>query len=199
MELNLLKSDIDALKLVNTTTLQSHLDALKLVNTTTLQSHLDALKSVNTTTLQSDIDALKLVNTTTLQSDIDPLKLVNTTTLQSDVDALKLAEERLAGVEKKVQCISPNSTASDLSFVGCDVHVEIGDSSGDTLSTNGKGNLVIGFNEVAGCGGGPGQCDRSGSHNLVLGIGNAYSASGGIVSGSDNTIDGDLAVLIGGQ
>jgi hypothetical protein len=76
---------------------------------------------------------------------------------------------------------------------------KIGDSSGDTLSTNGKGNLVIGFNEVAGCGGGPGQCDRSGSHNLVLGIGNEYSASGGIVSGSDNILDGDLAVLLGGR
>jgi hypothetical protein len=91
-----------------------------------------------------------------------------------------------------VQCVSANSTAGDLFFVGCDVHVENGDSSGETLSANGKGNLVIGFNEEADCGG-AGQCKRTGSHNLVVGIGNAYSASGGIVSGSDNIIDGDLS------
>jgi hypothetical protein len=105
----------------------------------------------------------------------------------------------LTGVEKKVQCVSANSTADDLFFVGCDVHVENGDSSGDTLSANGKGNLVIGFNEEAGCGGPGQQCNRTGSHNIVVGKGNAYSASGGIVSGSDNILDGDLAVLLGGR
>ena len=44
-----------------------------------------------------------------------------------------------------------------------------------------------------------GACTRSGSHNLIVGTNNAYSASGGIVSGNENTLGGDLAVLLGGQ
>jgi hypothetical protein len=105
------------------------------------------------------------------------------------------ADQRLAVVEKKVLCVSADSTAGDLFFVGCNVHLENGDS-GDTLSANGKGNLVIGFNEepVSGA-----PAKRTGSHNIVIGKGNAYSASGGIVSGLDNRIDGNLAVLLGGR
>jgi hypothetical protein len=104
---------------------------------------------------------------------------------------------RLKAIEDKLQCVSTDSDADDLIFRGCNVHLENG--SGTTLSGgNGKGNFVIGYNEEAACGG-AGQCERGGSHNLVLGVSNAYSASGGIVSGSDNTIDVDLAILLGGE
>jgi hypothetical protein len=119
--------------------------------------------------------------------------------LQFDSTALfrGITNFRLKRLEDKLQCVSTDSDADDLIFRGCNVHVENG--SGTTLSGgNGKGNFVIGYNEEAACGKAM-QCERGGSHNLVLGVSNAYSASGGIVSGSDNTIDVDLAVLLGGE
>jgi len=86
------------------------------------------------------------------------------------------------------------STGRDLYFLGCNVHVENGD--GQTVKSNGLGNLILGYNEVAMCP--SGNCTRTGSHNLVVGVDNEYSASGGIVAGSQNTITGSLATVTGG-
>ena len=49
----------------------------------------------------------------------------------------------------------------------------------DTLDTrtNGLGNLIVGYNEL----GTPGEDNRTGSHNLVVGHGNSYSSFGGWV------------------
>jgi len=80
-----------------------------------------------------------------------------------------------------------------LIFSGMNVQVVSG--SGSTGGTvNGTGNLIIGYNEVGGSGGG----DRTGSHMLVLGRYNDYSAFGGMVGGSNNRTYGDYASVIGG-
>jgi hypothetical protein len=63
-----------------------------------------------------------------------------------------------------------------------------------------KVTAVIGYNEDE-CDGGT-MVLRSARQvpNLSPGTNNnAYSGSGGIVSGSNNALDGDLAVLLGGQ
>ena len=102
------------------------------------------------------------------------------------VDAL---EARLSAVEAQVpNCLSEE--AGDAVFTGCDVEVRNG--LGRTDSTNGKGNLIVGYNEnqVA--------FNRDGSHNIVVGQDHGYSSFGGLVVGLQNTISGAYASVSGG-
>jgi len=53
----------------------------------------------------------------------------------------------------------------------------------------------MGYNENKQC---PGDCARTGSHNVVVGVYNFYEASGGFVAGSQNGITGRLSTVTGG-
>ncbi|MFB9068322.1 hypothetical protein [Pseudofulvimonas gallinarii] len=100
------------------------------------------------------------------------------------------------------------------------VNVQVVDGSDDTASaTNGLGNLIVGYNETdgmapqfcslpgyiadsEGCTGAGGiwaRNQRSGSHNLVLGWGNAYTSYAGRVAGRHNVISGIHATVGGGH
>jgi hypothetical protein len=63
---------------------------------------------------------------------------------------------------------------------------------------NGLGNLIVGYNE-------PRDPDlfggtiRTGSHNVVVGVGHNFSRFGGLVVGYTNTISGDFASVSGGE
>src|SRR3984893_7719836 len=74
------------------------------------------------------------------------------------------------------------------------VNVQILNGEGTTKTTNGEGNLVIGYNELR-----QGPQERTGSHNLVLGIENNYTRYGGIVGGEYNWISGAFASIISGR
>jgi hypothetical protein len=73
-------------------------------------------------------------------------------------------------------------------FSGCNVQIVNGD--GKTESTNGEGNLVIGYDEA--------PIEQTGSHNLVLGTDQKYTSYGGIVAGAGNGISGPFASVSGG-
>lgn len=74
------------------------------------------------------------------------------------------------------------------------VNLQIVSGSGATDgSTNGTGNLIIGYNEDTGA------HDRTGSHNLIVGPEHTYSSYGGLVAGSDNTVSGTHASVSGGS
>jgi hypothetical protein len=80
-------------------------------------------------------------------------------------------------------------------FTGVNVQVVngLGGTSGNAMytteptlvSTNGLGNLIIGYNEVRGFGD-----KRSGSHSLILGAYENYEGFGNIVSGMGNEVSG---------
>ncbi len=72
---------------------------------------------------------------------------------------------------------------------GCNVHVRNGD--GSTASTNGLGNLIVGYDEDSGD-------TKSGSHNLVVGPYHSYSNYGGLVAGYNNVVSGSYASVSGG-
>jgi hypothetical protein len=91
---------------------------------------------------------------------------------------------RLAAVETKVQCVSADSDDGDFIPRGCNVHVQ--NAAAEVRSGNPKVLDRLQRSRRS-CGGGGKQCTRTGSHNLVLGP-NAYSGSGGIVSGTNNTL-----------
>jgi len=81
---------------------------------------------------------------------------------------------------------------SDVYFSGFNVHVRNG--QGTTETTNGRGNLIMGYNEDLGLPLG----SRTGSHNVVVGSEHAYTNYGGLVAGFGNRISGEFASVTGG-
>jgi hypothetical protein len=71
------------------------------------------------------------------------------------------------------------------------VNVQLVNGEGNTATTNGVGNLVIGYDEAAGHA-------QTGSHDLVLGERQTFTSFGGIVAGSINTISAPGASVTGG-
>jgi hypothetical protein len=70
------------------------------------------------------------------------------------------------------------------------VNVQVVSGSGSTTGTvNGRGNLVIGYDEKPG--------NQSGSHNLILGTHQEYSSYGSIVAGSNNFANRRNSVVLG--
>jgi len=82
---------------------------------------------------------------------------------------------------------------NDIYIKGANLHVVNG--SGSTNSTNGLGNIIIGYNSM--------RSDeantRTGSHMLVAGDEHNYSGYGGIVVGGRNTTTGGYASVGGGH
>ncbi len=72
------------------------------------------------------------------------------------------------------------------------VNVQVVNGEGATQSTNGEGNLVIGYDEN------PTGRRQTGSHNLIVGPYHQYTSVGGIVSGAYNAIEGEYASVLGG-
>ena len=67
----------------------------------------------------------------------------------------------------------------DVIVEGANFHVRSG--AGTTASTNGLGNLIVGYNEGGGA--------RTGSHNIVLGRDLGFSSYAGLVTGELNSVD----------
>ncbi len=90
-------------------------------------------------------------------------------------------------------------------FTGVNVHVRSGSGRTDDNGTpSGLGNLILGYNEgPVPSGPVPGGPDftgaaRTGSHNLVGGVQNAFSSVGGFVFGRANWISAQYATVSGG-
>jgi hypothetical protein len=62
-----------------------------------------------------------------------------------------------------------------------------------TATTNGLGNLLVGYNEPR-----QGGNVETGSHNVVVGQGHNFSSFGGLVVGRQNEISGAFATVSGG-
>jgi hypothetical protein len=99
------------------------------------------------------------------------------------------AQDQVAPVADKLVHVS--RSGNDLFITGANLHICNG--LGNTETTNGLGNLVIGYNETRGDGD-----DRTGSHNLVVGQQQNFSSFGGFVAGLDNNILGPYASVTGG-
>lgn len=82
---------------------------------------------------------------------------------------------------------------ADLYLNGANLHVTNG--TGDTTTTNGVGNIIIGYNESRTLT----ANNRTGSHMLVVGDFNNFSGFGGIVVGSENSTEGAYSSVSGGQ
>src|SRR5262245_36805743 len=87
--------------------------------------------------------------------------------------------ERMATLENKMSAMTFDGTANEVVITGANLRIVNGLGSTDT--TNGVGNLIVGYNELRDA---PNSPDvRTGSHNVVAGIRHNFSGYGGLVVG----------------
>jgi hypothetical protein len=80
-------------------------------------------------------------------------------------------------------------------FEGVNVHVRDGSEQTHCVGgCNGLGNLIVGYDEFGSQGN-----DKSGSHNIVVGVSHTYSSYGGLVAGRENQIAGPYSTVTGGR
>ncbi len=78
-------------------------------------------------------------------------------------------------------------------FTDANIHIQNGSAQSDT--TNGVGNLVIGYNESSFAD----SSRRKGSHNLVIGQEHEFSRYNGLVAGFNNRLEGIHSTVSGGS
>jgi len=116
------------------------------------------------------------------------------TTLQSQITDL---EARTAGYQAFFDHVAVNPVditglkGPHVIFTGANLHVRSGSGRTDD-SGRGSGNLIVGYNEDLF------ENPRTGSHNVVVGVGHGYSSWGGFVTGFGNTVSGPQASVSGG-
>jgi hypothetical protein len=111
--------------------------------------------------------------------------------------------DRMAAVENKLSAMTFDATANEVIITGANLRIVNGLGSTDT--TNGLGNLIVGYNELRqenpDCPSVFLTCTdtRTGSHNVVVGKEHNFSSFGGLVIGDFNEISGEFASVSGGQ
>jgi hypothetical protein len=100
--------------------------------------------------------------------------------------------DRLEALEGKLASVTFNAATHELVITGANLHLRNG--MGSTETTNGLGNLIVGYNESR-----QEENVRTGSHNVVVGQRHNFSRFGGVVVGQDNAISGDFASVSGGR
>jgi hypothetical protein len=101
--------------------------------------------------------------------------------------------QRVADLEYKLQYV----TGGDDEVVITGANLRIVNGLGTTNTTNGLGNLIVGYNESRVPIGGTDS--RTGSHNVVVGRELNFSSFGGLVVGQFNEISGQFASVSGGS
>src|SRR6516165_10395755 len=101
---------------------------------------------------------------------------------------------RMATLEDKLSTMAFDADANEVVISGANLRIVNG--LGATGTTNGLGNLIVGYNEL---GNSPNRPDvRTGSHNVVVGSQHNFSSFGGLVVGIQNEISGPYASVSGG-
>lgn len=126
----------------------------------------------------------------TLSCTTDQIAKFNGTNWVCADDQSAALEARVVALENLLTHVSRDG--DDIFITGANLHVVNGQN--DTETSNGLGNVIIGYNEERASG----TNDRSGSHTLAVGSENNYSSYGGIVIGKNNTVNGIYASVSGG-
>ncbi|WP_395621188.1 hypothetical protein [Dokdonella sp.] len=153
---------------------------------------------------QAAIDVLT-ASVATLATQLSAIQNSSVMALASNLELIQVPDPNQAGVEYL--------TAE---FHG--INIRIVNGQGSTASANGLGNLTVGYNETdanaaevcsdgaqetqpncVNFGGSWARNHRSGSHNLIVGSGNAYSQYGGLLAGNRNAVTRAYATVSGGR
>lgn len=113
---------------------------------------------------------------------------------KAHVDSLESRIGQLETTLSQSAALLQNVTRSgdDITFTGVNLHLVNGTGTTDG-TVNGLGNLIVGYNELRGA-----ADDRSGSHNIVVGVRHNYTSHSGLVVGYNNAISGAYASISGG-
>jgi len=114
----------------------------------------------------------------------------------------KRLRQRVEALEDKLAALTFDSTNHEVVITG--VNLRIVNGLGATNTTNGLGNLIVGYNELRqgnpNCPTGfPCIDTRTGSHNMVVGTQHNFSSFGGLVVGFVNELRGEYASVSGGR
>ena len=112
----------------------------------------------------------------------------------SDIDAIELDYLTSDDLDDDLTALAAylEVDTDEVVFTGANVYIQSGAGSTDA-TVNGLGNLIVGYDED------DGADDKSGSHNLVLGIAHSYSSYAGAVFGEDNSASAAYASVLGGE
>ena len=156
--------------------------------------------STNTSDISTNTSNIS-TNTSNISTNTSNIS-INTDDIIFNMDDIEANADDIAAVLPA--CIHTvavtDQDVDDVVFSGCNVHVQNG--QGDTDSSNGLGNLIIGYNEddvfIGSTHSTWGANARGGSHNVVIGPEHSYSKYGGLVAGFASTVSGDYASVSGG-
>ncbi len=119
-------------------------------------------------------------------------------------DELATLQAQMATAQAEVAALKDllvhfSRNGNDITIAGANLHVRNG--TGATASSNGLGNIIIGYNELRTEADPQGfrTNERSGSHMLVVDEKNNYTQYGGIVSGVLSNVTGRYANVTGGH
>lgn len=144
----------------------------------------------------TDLDAAGEFKVYNLQGNVDVIIDINGYYTEASLQELL---DRIEAIENSASAISAMSLVTidgkpTVRFSG--VNVQVVDGSDDTGgTTNGLGNLIVGYNEDAGT---DGADTRTGSHNVVIGNEHSYTSFGGFLAGLNNTTSARFASVSGG-
>jgi hypothetical protein len=156
--------------------------------------------------LESDVISVQsTANTNTTSIDANTTDIASNTVsvsaATSDVSALETADDDIwlsiddldTSRETADNFLNFVTVSSTGNIIFEDTNLIVRNSSGSTDGeTDGKGNIVIGYNEI------DDDSARSGSHNLVLGVANSYASHSGIIAGYDNVQLAEYSSILGG-
>jgi hypothetical protein len=150
----------------------------------------------NIANFQGEVDVIVDVNgyhTRSSLQDLDErLQALETAQFpQAVLDRLDALEAENAALKAKTASMSIETVDGQPTVRFSDVNVQVVDGSGDTYGVNGRGNLIVGYDENV-------SDLRTGSHNLVIGPEHSYTSYGGLVAGFGNAINGPHASVTGG-
>jgi hypothetical protein len=100
--------------------------------------------------------------------------------------------DRFAALERKLAPLTFDAATNEVVITGANLRLLNG--LGSTETTNGLGNLIVGYNEPRD----GEETRRTGSHNVVVGTQHQFSSVGGLVVGLHNEIRGAFAAVSGG-
>jgi len=176
---------------------------------TALKAEADARMAAGTT-LQGNISALSGGGVT--QAAVDAAvgaeaaaRAAADTQLQGNINTEATQRAAFDATLAPVSALAPyvtvdTGTINDLAgphviFSGVNLHVRSGHPSGNSYTENGRGNLVVGYNEPSDS---SFPAERGGSHNVVVGPNHRYNFGVGLIVGGSSRLGNDGASVSGG-
>jgi len=139
-------------------------------------------------TLAAEIGAVQDSAITTLDR-LDAAETENAS-LRADLQALQAKVSVLEAVTASMSLETVDGQPV-VRFTGVNVQIVDGQDPFTDGPVNGRGNLIIGYNEL-------GSDTRTGSHNLVVGPYHTYTSYAGFVTGYNNNVTAGYASVTGG-